>query len=70
MVLALELTKEEVLESLKKVLKGVTIVHHMVLEYRADHSPPSVSCFALCEYFLSFFLMLILLLLVGLGVKF
>jgi hypothetical protein len=70
MVLALELMEEEVLERLKKVLKWVTIVHHMVLEYRVDRSPPSVSCFALREYFLSFFILLILLLLVGLGVKF
>jgi hypothetical protein len=60
MVLALELI-EEVLEHLRKVLKGVTVVPHMVLEYHADHPPPSVSCFVLCEYFLSFFLLLTLL---------
>jgi hypothetical protein len=54
MVLALELT-EEVLERLRKVLKGVTIVPHIVLEYRADRPPSSISCFVLHEYFLSFF---------------
>jgi hypothetical protein len=70
MVLALELTEEEVLERLKKVLKGVTVIPHMVLEYRADCPPPSISCFALCEYFLSFFLLLILLLLIVLRAKF
>jgi hypothetical protein len=56
-VLALELTEEEVLERLKKVLKRVTVVPHMVLEYHADRSPPSISCFVLREYFLSFFLL-------------
>jgi hypothetical protein len=39
MVLALELTEEEVLEHLKKVLKGVTVIPHMVPEYRADCPP-------------------------------
>jgi hypothetical protein len=39
MVLALELIEEEVLEHLKKVLKGVTVVPHTVLEYRADRPP-------------------------------
>jgi hypothetical protein len=48
MVPALELTKEKVLECLKKVIKGVTIVPHIVLEYRADHLPPAVSCFCFC----------------------
>jgi hypothetical protein len=33
MVLALELTEEEVLEHLKKVLKGVTIIPHTVPKY-------------------------------------
>jgi hypothetical protein len=48
MVLALELTEEEVLEHLKKVLKGVTVVPHTVPEYHADHLPPAVSCFCFC----------------------
>jgi hypothetical protein len=48
MVLALELTEEEVLECLKKVLKGVTIVPHIVPEYHADHPPHAVSCFCFC----------------------
>jgi hypothetical protein len=46
MVLALELTDEEVLERLKKILKGVSVVAHLVLEYRADNPPPTVSCFS------------------------
>jgi hypothetical protein len=33
MVPALELTKEEVLECLKKILKGVSVIPHTVLEY-------------------------------------
>jgi hypothetical protein len=76
MVLALELTEEEVLKCLKKVLKGVTIIPHIVPKYCADHPPPAVSCFCfcfastffhcflLCEYFLSLLLLLILLLLI------
>jgi hypothetical protein len=39
MVPALELTEEEVLERLKKVLKGVTIVPHVVPEYCRDNPP-------------------------------
>jgi hypothetical protein len=46
MVSALELTDEEVLEHLKKILKGVSIVPHLVLEYRADNLPPAISCFS------------------------
>jgi hypothetical protein len=46
MVLALELTDEEVLERLKKILKGVSVVSHSVLEYHADNPPPTVSCFS------------------------
>jgi hypothetical protein len=40
MVPALELTEEEVLERLKNVLKGVTIVPHAVPEYCGDNPPP------------------------------
>jgi hypothetical protein len=47
MVSALELTKEEVLECLKKILKGVSVVLHTVPEYHADNPPPIVSCFLL-----------------------
>jgi RecA-family ATPase len=39
MVPALELTEEEVLERLRKVLKGVTIVPHTVSKY-CGHNPP------------------------------
>jgi hypothetical protein len=44
MVLGLELTKEEALECLKIILKGVSIVPDTVPEYRADNLPPIVSC--------------------------
>jgi hypothetical protein len=37
MVPALELTEEEVLERLKKILKGVSVISHTVLKYRADN---------------------------------
>jgi hypothetical protein len=33
-----------VLERLNKILKGVSVVPHMVPEYRADNPPPSISC--------------------------
>jgi hypothetical protein len=39
MVPALELIEEEVLECLRKVLKGVTIVPHVVPEYYGDNPP-------------------------------
>jgi hypothetical protein len=52
MVPALELTEEEVLEHLKKVLKGVTIVPHAVPEYCGDNPPPIVSCFTFASAFL------------------
>jgi hypothetical protein len=51
MVSALELTEEEVLERLKKVLKGVTIVPHTVPKYHEYNPPPVVSCLCFCEYF-------------------
>jgi hypothetical protein len=46
MVLALELTKEEVLERLKKILKGVSVIPYTVPEYHADNSPLVVSYFS------------------------
>ena len=52
MVPVLRLTDEEVLERLQKMLKGVTVVPLAVLEYSANNSPPAVSCFFLCGYFL------------------
>ena len=54
MVPALELTDEEVLERLQKMLKGVSIVPYAVPEYCANNPPPAVSCFFLCGYFLYF----------------
>jgi hypothetical protein len=52
MVPALELTKEEVLERLRKVLKGVTIVPHAVPEYCGDNPPPAMSYFTFASTFL------------------
>jgi hypothetical protein len=52
MVLALELTEEEVLEHLKKILKGVSVVPPTVFEYRVDNPPPAVSCFTSTSTFL------------------
>jgi hypothetical protein len=52
MVLALELTKKVVLERLKKILKGVSIVPHTVPEYRAKNPPPAVSYFISASIFL------------------
>ena len=44
MVLTVELTDEEVLEHLQKMLKGVSIVSLAVLEYSAKNPSPAVSC--------------------------
>jgi hypothetical protein len=52
MVLPLELTKEEVLERLKKILKGLSVIPHTVPEYRADNPPPAVSYFTSASTFL------------------
>jgi hypothetical protein len=61
MVPALELTKEEVLERLKKILKGVSVVPHTVPEYRADNPPPVVSCFSSASTLFFIFPLLLLL---------
>jgi hypothetical protein len=53
MLPALELTEEEVLERLKMILKGVTIVPHAILEYHGDNLPPAVSCFICASIFSS-----------------
>jgi hypothetical protein len=50
-VLALELTEEEVLERLKKILKGVSVIPHTVPKYRADNPPPAISCFTSASTF-------------------
>jgi hypothetical protein len=60
MVPALELTEEEVLERLRKVLKGVTIIPHAVPEYCGDNPSPAVSCFTFREYFPLYSLFLLL----------
>jgi hypothetical protein len=61
MVPALELTNEEVLERLKKILKGVSVVLHLVPEYRADNPPPAISCFSsMSTLFFIFPLLLVL----------
>ena len=46
MVPALELTDEEVLERLQKMLKGVSVVPHAVIEYCANNPPPAVTEFS------------------------
>jgi hypothetical protein len=43
MVSMRELTEDEVLERLRKILKGVSVVLHMVDEYTATSPPPAVS---------------------------
>ena len=48
MVLALELTDEEVLERLQKMLKGVSVIPPAVSEFSTNNPPPAVSCFSLC----------------------
>jgi hypothetical protein len=60
MVLALELTKEEVLERLKKILKGVSVIPHTVSEYHADNLPPAMSCFTSASTFLYIFFIVVL----------
>jgi hypothetical protein len=60
MVLALELTKEEVLERLKKILKGVSVVPHTVSKHHADNPPLAVSFFTLRVLFFIFSLLLVL----------
>ena len=47
MVPALELTDEEVLERLQKMLKGASVVPLTISEYSANNPPPAVSRFFL-----------------------
>ena len=55
---ALELTDEEVLERLQKMLKGASVVLIIVFEYRAKNPPPAVSCFLFVRVLFVFLLML------------
>ena len=48
MVPALELTGEEVLERLQKMLKGVSVIPPAVTEFSANNPPPAVSCLSFC----------------------
>ena len=57
MVLALELTDEEVLEHLQKMLKGASIVPLTVSEYSANNPPPAVSHFSFVQVFSVFLLL-------------
>ena len=57
MVPALELTDEEVLERLQKMLKGASVVPLTVSEYSANNPPPTVSHFLFVRV-LSVFLLL------------
>jgi hypothetical protein len=59
MVPALDLTNEEVVEHLQKILKGVSVIPHMVPKYHADNPPPATSCFSSCEYFSLYFFALL-----------
>ena len=47
MVPALELTDEEVLERLQKMLKGASVVPLIISEFCAKNPPLVVSCFLL-----------------------
>ena len=55
MVPALELTDEEVLERLQKMLKGVSVIPLAVLEYSANNPPPAMSCSFLMRVLLNVF---------------
>ena len=57
MVLALELTDEEVLKRLQKMLKGASVVPLTVSKYSANNPPPTVSHFLFVRV-LSVFLLL------------
>ena len=57
MVPALELTDEEVLERLQKMLKGASIVPFTISEYCAKNPPPAVSCFLFVWVLFVFLLM-------------
>ena len=57
MVPALELTDEEVLERLQKMLKGASVVPLTVFEFCAKNPPLAVSCFLFVRV-LSVFLLL------------
>ena len=54
----LELTDEEVLEHLQKMLKGVSVVLLAVFEYSANNPPPAVSCFLFVWVLFVFLLLL------------
>ena len=57
MVPALELTDEEVLERLQKMLKGVSVVPHAVPKYCANNPPPAVNCSFLIRVLFVFLLL-------------
>ena len=76
MVPTLELTDEEVLEHLQKMLKGVSVVSLAVLEYSANNPPPAMSCSFLMRvlldvfcriYFCLIFLVLLFCSFIGIG---
>ena len=57
MVPALELTDEEVLERLQKMLKGASVVPLTVSEYCAKNPPLAVSCFLFVRVLFVFLLL-------------
>ena len=76
MVPVLELTDEEVLERLQKMLKGVSVVPLAVPEYSTKNPPPAMSCSFLyagtlilfrCIHFCLIFLVLLFYSFIGIG---
>ena len=57
MVPALELTDEEVLEHLQKMLKGASVVPLTISEYCAKNPPPAISCFLFVRVLFVFLLL-------------
>ena len=58
MVPTLELTDEEVLKHLHKMLKGASVVPLTISEYCAKNPPPAVSCFLFVRVLFVFLLLL------------
>jgi hypothetical protein len=73
MVPMTELTEDQVLDRLQKILKGVTIVPPGVGEYDAEHPPPAVNLILLQVVFIFYLLYWFLdvsCLLAGIGAQF
>ena len=57
MVPTLELTDEEVLERLQKMLKGASVVPLTISEYYIKNPPPAMSCFLFVRVLFLFLLL-------------